>query len=956
MKKKLSFLALAFMFVLNASAQMIAYTVQTKVEGTPGTPTVLDLQGNTGTDFSGLMIDAEGNLEFNDVIDAKAFPIGFDFGYNSQVMKYFLIATNGMIQLSPTETVSSMVHKNTVTVFTESTNHDAFGLVMRNGNFGYDDTQISYWLEGDDVLCIQYKNVGLQTASYMSDRADVAKATIEYRLYKNTGNIEIKVNGFKPYDDADVGSWNFMRIGILGDPGDFLQIQSYDGSVISANDNSISYGSDSYPADGTIYTFVAPEPCETPATAPSNLELTSTSTQISGKFTAGSSDHYLVLAASGDMAVIPTPADQTKYKVGDVLDNAKVIAVVEGTEFTSPDELAQNLDYTIYVYGFNSLCSAGPLYNSTPATASIATKPGAPEGISFSNVEKDALSVTVTATGSAPVLLAMTDQQATDRWGECIDAGVFGEPSGSYTAGDEIEGGGKVIFAGTSGEAINLTGLEAGKPYFFRAWSSDGNGGFSSQYAEGTMVTVADVPWQMIINEKTGYEAVMPGWAFNDPDEWNSDPDNGYIYNRINYIDPEVGGVAWIETPYINLAEGANRIKTAISGTAGSGWMSGNWTLGDNEKIVFQLTKDDIEFVDVFTIDKNNVETIKTDAYTQFTGIFNQFAGENVRLRIYIQRYNTGDTRFNRLEVEQKPDMAEPTDLTATEIVGGTVTLEWTPQGDESNWEVVYKKADEEAWGEPIATTEPKLTLENLIGATKYEARVRAVAGDKQSAWSELAAFTTGFSVPFEFTLQGAADMEGWNTYNGVLGETTELTEGGDVMIRRSGWGTVMYRTLFNPYGSETNSWFVSPKLALGDDATTQYIAKLELLLQFAGSDSNLNIKVVVAKDGETFSNADVIGTITNDQLPSSDEAPVEYSFPFSGYTGNIRLGYYFEGTGADMTWLELTKVGLIYDTTSVQAVPTAPGDDKVYNLQGVQLNKAQRGVNIINGKKVLVK
>ena len=104
---------------------MIAYTVQTKVQGPMGTPTVLDLQGTTGTDFSGLMIDADGNLEFNNVVNAKAFPIGFDFGYNGKLMKYFLVATNGMIQLSPTETVSSVVHKSNVTVFTDSGNHDA---------------------------------------------------------------------------------------------------------------------------------------------------------------------------------------------------------------------------------------------------------------------------------------------------------------------------------------------------------------------------------------------------------------------------------------------------------------------------------------------------------------------------------------------------------------------------------------------------------------------------------------------------------------------------------------------------------------------------------------------------------------------------------------------------------------------------------------------------------------
>ncbi len=952
MKKRLTFLTLALLAMLNASAQMIAYTVQTKVEGAPGTPTVIDLQGTSGTDFSGLMIDAEGNLEFNDVVDAKAFPIGFDFAYNSQVMKYFLIGTNGMIQLSPTETASTVVHKNNVTVFTDAGNHDAFGLVMRQGTYGYEDTQISYWLEGDDVLCIQYKNVGIQTASYMTDKTDVAKATIEYRLYQKSGNIEIKVSGFKPYDGADVGSYNFMRIGILGDSGDFLQIQSYDGSVISADDNSISYGTDSYPADGTVYTFVAPEPCQTPSLAPSGLTLTSTSTQISGTFTAGSSDHYLVIASTGELS--EGPADQTKYQVGDEIGGGKVIAIVESTEFNSNEDMTQNQDYTINVYGFNSLCSSGPLYNSTPATASIKTKPGAPDGIVFYNVSEN--SVTMGTSGIGQVLVAYTDQQAQGQWDDYIDAGVFGEPSGNYTAGQEIEGGGKVIYYGDAGSSIDLSDLEPGKPYFFRAWSSDGNGGYSSQYAEATVVTVANVPWEMTIDEKVGYEAVLPGWAFHNSEEWNSDPDEGYLYTRANYDDSGVATTSWVETPYIKLAEGANRIKTAVAGTAGSGWMSGDWTLGEGEKIVFQLTKDDFEYIDIFTIDKNNVETLTKEEFTPFTFSFDQYAGEAVKIRVNFERLSSGENRINKLVVEQKPDMPEPTNLTATEIVGGTVTLEWTPQGDETNWELTYKLAEEETWSEPIATTEAKVTLEGLVGASQYEARVRAISGEKHSSWSETATFTTGLFVPFEFVLSGASNMDGWNTYSGVLGETTTLEEGGDISIRTSGWGAVTYRTLFNPWGSSTNSWLVSPKLSVGDDASKQYVAKLGLLLQFAGTDSDVSVKVVIAKDGETFSSADVIGTISNDQLPTQTEEPVEYSFPFSGYTGNIRLGFYIEGTGSDMTWMELTKVGLLYDTTSIQAVQATPQDDKVYNLQGVRLNKAQRGVNIINGKKVLKK
>ncbi len=47
-------------------------------------------------------------------------------------------------------------------------------------------------------------------------------------------------------------------------------------------------------------------------------------------------------------------------------------------------------------------------------------------------------------------------------------------------------------------------------------------------------------------------------------------------------------------------------------------------------------------------------------------------------------------------------------------------------------------------------------------------------------------------------------------------------------------------------------------------------------------------------------------------------------------------------------------KVGEI--KTGIENVANETGDQKVYNLQGVRLQKAEKGVNIINGKKVMVK
>ena len=410
MKKRLSFLVLAFMAVLAASAQMIAYQVMTHVQGQPGTPTVIDLQGTTGTDLSGLMIDADGNLEFNDVEEAKCFPIGFDFGYNGQQMKYFLIGSDLEVQLSTTETASTKVNTNKTNWFTTSGIHDVIGMAPRYGVYGLDDTQISYWNEGEAgfrALVIEYKNVDFGNGGGWGTENEYcgAKATVQYRLYES-GNIEMKVTGFQPFDP---GNYNFFRIGILGDSNDFVQIQSWDGSVISARDNTISYKKDQYPVNGQVYTFVAPEPCQTPATAPANLVLTSTTTAVSGKFTAGSGDHYLVVALPAG-ADVTAPVDQTKYTVGSELGEGKVVAIVEGAEF-SFNGLEPATNYSIYVYGFNSLCMNGPLYNATPATATIATKPGAPKALTVGNVDKTTMSVSVTPDGTTPVIVAMTTEQ-----------------------------------------------------------------------------------------------------------------------------------------------------------------------------------------------------------------------------------------------------------------------------------------------------------------------------------------------------------------------------------------------------------------------------------------------------------------------------------------------------------------------------------------------------------------
>lgn len=958
---------MALLASVGIQAQVIAYdvlTTTTAYEDISG-GTVIDLQGYVGTDLSKVLFDNDGNANFNDADDVAAFPIGFDFDYDGKTMKYFVLTGDGAVLLSQTKTVSTDVHTTGTPAnsLTTDQSKDMFGAMIREGHYGLPDTEISYKLEGADgsrVLVIQYKNIGLQSNSY-SVETEMAKAQIQYRLFEATGNIEMKVSGFKPYDGVPTGNYNWMRIGIVGDPGDFLFLTQYDANGsnnLSQNNISVDYSAESYPADGTTWTFLAPEPCVTPAVAPSALTLSSTTTQLSGSFTAGSSDHYLVLASQGS-TLTAAPADKTKYSVGQELGNAVVVAIVgDGNEFVTPDnwQPAAATQYYVFVYGFNSLCSAGPLYNATPAVASIVTKPAAPTAIATSHYGLNTLTLNVTSNGSSPVLVAITSEQGTDRWGEYVESGVFGEPTGSYAVGDEIEGGGKVVFAGMPDGPVEVNGLVAGRPYYLRAWSSDGNGGYSSEYVETIAVTVAVLPWTAAMDEKIGYEAMLPGWAKNDPFEWSSEPGE-YIYSNITYIeDEEKGAISWIETPSIQLGETGTKLKVNIGGSARAGWSQGDWTLGDNDKIVFQLTKDGEQYVDVLTIDNSNAATLSRGDLTAFTAVFSEMAGETVRMRIYIQRFSQGQTRIGKISLEEKSDCEAPSDLHIAAMDGSNATFAWTQQAEEGAWEVSYKKVADDEWSEPLKTNEPQIVITDLLGATNYEIRVRSLCSETSvSSWSDPFAFKTGYTVPFETDL-ATADLSDWSTYAGILSEDTELFPGGDVIISTR-WGGG-YNHVYHP-NTESYSWLVTPSISLGANAAAAYEVAFTFTTEWpiVGGD-NFSIKAVVAKEGESFSSNNVIGTIELADMPAEGEQGT-YTFNFSGYTGNVRLAFYFAGQASELPWLILDKVGVKEGgpTTAISDIRTISADSKaVYNLNGQRVNAQQKGLLIIDGRKVMVK
>lgn len=1006
--KRLTFLAMAFFAVLSASAQMIAYSVSTNVVGEPGEPTVIDLQGTTGKDLSGIVIDADGNIEFNSAQNLKGFPIGFEFRYNSQKMTHFLIGGDLEVQLSPTETISTDVHKNNSNWFTTNGIHDVIGITTRQGTYGLDDTQISFWTEGQEgyrALVIEYKNVDFQGTYNAANDYCGAKATVQYRLYEKTGNIEMKVSGFKP---VNTGTSNFMRIGILGDSKDFAQVQAWDGSVFSSRDANISYSPTSYPVDGTVYTFQAPEACVTPTVAPADLVLTSTTTQISGTFTATQGDHFLVLATT-EAELSEKPADGTKYKVGDELGNARVIANVDRAEFVGPNDMAQGT-FNVFVIAYNSLCMDGPLYGNEAATAAIAMKPGAPASLAVTAADKNNISLKAEDSG-AQMVIAMTAEQHFNSIGQGYPYGEFGTPAGTYEVGQEIDGGGKVIYVGSSVDAIGVNDLESGKPYFFRAWSTDGNGGYSSEYLDINAVTAAELPWEFDINAIPTGEAPL-GWAkSSEDDSWSVNSRAGYFYNQVNVAAETDPNIIWLESPDIYLGEGSNWLSIDLAATDIPLRFATDWVMGDNDKVAIQVTADGVEYKDILAITKDNMPgddgegnaMWQNGQFYSFKVNFSEYAGQKVKVRIYIQRMSKGQVQLKNFKIDGTlygivgniPGLTWDDDLFMSQdaenknIYTATlpVTVDEVPAEayeyklrTNQNWDGYQLPAEGNQSWMPAEAGDYSLVFTADIAANKLTLAVERpfeVSFDNKGGWSTVYAYTWiedgeghviaepsgawpgtpvevsgGFfnrSWTYNFTSEQQPQFIIWNNGGGNP-DWEEPADQTDDLVFVNGKKYSYYPEITSvKLSGEWNGWD-GPEMTVTEYNPMAFQTTVNLI----GYEADQEFKLVI--NGDNWIGSGELTAIEGDAADQVVEGDTGSNLTLkAGKAYDIVAFWANPSKNVKEGWL-LEVVQNTEITTGVDGVRANAQHQTIYNVAGQRLQEQQRGVNIVNGKKIAVK
>ena len=81
-----------------------------------------------------------------------------------------------------------------------------------------------------------------------------------------------------------------------------------------------------------------------------------------------------------------------------------------------------------------------------------------------------------------------------------------------------------------------------------------------------------------------------------------------------------------------------------------------------------------------------------------------------------------------------------PSDLSCIAFTATTATLRWTDLGDATSWVVAYKTANDSAFTEVVANTNP-FTLENLTPDTIYTAKIKGWCNDAWTGWCDVINF-----------------------------------------------------------------------------------------------------------------------------------------------------------------------------------------------------------------------
>ena len=715
---------------------------------------------------------------FEEETTGAGYPIGFEFNFNDKTFTSFGIATNGGIYLGNEEVTLPAEQK---WIFTRDNTNNVIGFVPNRGTACNEETVISYKLEGtapERTLVIEFKEFGALQGFW---GVDAYFFDFQVRLHEGTNAIDIVVNGMADaltsYDDEGNPESNstLITLGIKGEGEEATAV--FTGTMAEwarKNGSSDTFEFDNTVVDGTTFAFSYPTDVVTPTVQPTDLVINQFSTSLTGSFTpAEGVDQYLLVYQEGK-EITTLPTDKTSYAEGDKLGEATVLRYSDDFTFEVED-LTVATDYTFAVFAVNAFGLNGPAYNTVnPLTVVTYTRPAAPAAFEFAEIGETTAKINLTAneTGNK-IIVVYNSELVRSNYG---DYPLIGELAGEYTAGQEIEGGGKVAYFGEAGEGIELTGLEHSKGYFFEAYSYDPTYGYSTDKLESAQATVAHLPYVLDFSVAKTYE-VPAGWTVNEGSTFQ--------------VPKSVSGFTSEENPYllwckVTKGNATNGVLNQLTSSPiiidqRDAVVKFDFTIfhqpsrfateaynvwNENDVFAVQASTDGETFTDLVSYNSTNnpqfVYTSEEKTLIPFEAELAQYEGQKVWIRINWHLYNNtfspGTLVLDNFNVEGREIPATPI-VKVEDITHLTAKVSW--RSEQENYEVAYAKTGEE-FVTVVVEGASEYVLTELEAETEYQVKVRGIVAEGEySDWSEVVTFTTAAWPECDAPTDLAAAVEG---------------------------------------------------------------------------------------------------------------------------------------------------------------------------------------------------
>lgn len=462
-----------------------------------------------------------GDEPHNTAFTGQGYPIGFDFRFAGQVFNQFAINNNGSIFLGRDQVAypgfaASIFHSSLY-----MTHNNYIGLML--DKHGVKSGSISYLTEGEPgnrTMTLEFKN--------MNVREDNSRGNAIYHeqivLHEN-GKVEIRFCEEESPYGSDLGlmggiaGFGLDDMIILTTPGLGEPVTVSTSSCVEMTDyNSMMrwllddiYGDSHMNPYSFSLTFEPTGETGFTSEAPTNLAAIQTGDVMTVSCDrAAGAPATMILMSTTPFDDTMLPAEGQSYKVKN-LDGSFATKFGDATmiyygnaehPIVNVEGLENSTEYYLKAIPVNGY----PSYDvANAAVTSFVSSHPAPR-VLISTTEADGIKLKTT--GDYDVIIATTTKRV-ETLNEGTD-GIFGLPAGDCAVGDEIDGGGRVIYVGPVGE-FTFTDFEPNRQHFFRAWSLN-NGRVSQKHIISSAVPSPSMPFEPCVEDFSVYQVPM-GWT-----------------------------------------------------------------------------------------------------------------------------------------------------------------------------------------------------------------------------------------------------------------------------------------------------------------------------------------------------------------------------------------------------------------------------------------------------------